>query len=241
MACLELAVALLAAAALVVSLASLYTTSLRGAEIWIDVLPHPRDRELGRGGAVNNVPADDRLQLLILVSNTGAHGGVVEKVELVRFEYRGPRPRLWAGFHRTIFMKDEHWTPHTTHATELPLALEAGEVETRWLVGIWKHSDDETEHDRGQAPVLTYAERVRGLRGIKVDAEWTYRRVAGGWRSLIPGRKGRRRETAVESTTVELDGQAWIDACRETWGDYRPPINVLEGRAWDDEGADSEG
>jgi len=86
------------------------------------------------------------------------------------------------------------------------------------------------------APALAYAEKARGLEGVRVDVEWTYRRVAGGWRSLIPGKIGRRRETVVDSTPVELDGGFWISACRAAWGNYKPPINVLEGRAWDDDG-----
>jgi hypothetical protein len=233
----DLVAIFLAAAALGVSLASLYTTSLRGAEVWIDVLPHPRGKELGRGGATNNVPADERLQLLVVISNTGAHGGVLEDVRFARFEYRGEKPRLWAGFHSTTLMTDEHWSPHTTHVHEVPVALEAGETETRWLVGTWTYSDDETEHDRGQAPALDYAERLRGLRGIKVDIEWTYRRVAGGWRSLIPGSTGRRREIVTESTPVELDSASWVSACRATWALYLPAINVLEGRSYEDTGS----
>jgi len=162
-------------------------------------------------------------------------------VRFTRFEYDGDEPRLWVGFGRTSFQVGPHWSPYNETETDLPLALEAGDVKTRWLSGCWKHSDDETAHDPGQAPVLAYAEKVGGLRGIKVDIEWSYRRVAGGWRSLIPGKAGRRRETVFESTTVELEGAPWIKACRETWGTYRPPLNVLEGRAFDDDGETSDG
>jgi len=83
----------------------------------------------------------------------------------------------------------------------------------------------------GQEPVRAYAERLRGLRGVRVDVEWTYRRVSGGWRSLLPGRMGRRRETVRDSTTVELDGADWIASCREAWrGNPSGALDVLDGR-----------
>ena len=205
------------------------------------MLPHPEGRQLGRGGASNNVPNDDRLHLLVLVSNTGAHGGVLEKVEFARFRYLGEMPQLWSGIGKAALQTGPHWSPYNDTETDVPLALEAGEVETRWLAGRWLSGDDETEYDSAQAPVLVYAEKLRGLRGIEVDIEWTYRRVEGGWRSLIPGKTGRRRETVVESTTIKLDGAPWIEACRAVWGTYRPPINVLEGRHHDDDDETSNG
>jgi hypothetical protein len=151
------------------------------------VVPHPRRTELGSGGATNNVPADERLQLLVLISNTGVHGGVLEDVRFTGFEYRGDKPRLWAGISRTILMTEEHWNSFTPHGHEVPVALEAGDTETRWLVGTWKSSNDPTEHPVAQAPSLAYAKRLRALRQVKiVNRVDVYRRVTGGWLALIP-------------------------------------------------------
>jgi hypothetical protein len=223
---------LLAGAALLVSLAALYTTSLRGAEIGLDV--EIIGGELGRGGAVNDVPADDRLRLCVALSNTGAHGGLVEGVDLDNVEYIGDSPRLWDGVAQVILTSDDVWSPHMTGTTVgLPFALEAGDIQMLYINAPWQPSRDQGKYEPGRAPVWSYAERLRGLRSVRVEITWQYRRVAGGWRSLVPG-MGRTRETVKDRTEFVVDGQAWRDACIATWKGnayYEAETNaILEGR-----------
>jgi hypothetical protein len=221
---------LLSAAALAVSLASLYSTSLRGAEIGIDAVLI--GGELGTGGAMNNIPYDQRLRVCILISNTGAHGGLLEDVRYGGFEYLGDEPKLWEGLEPTIFTSSPDWSGYSGGvARELHLALEAGDVKTRYLMAPWRASADEGKYPQAQAPVRAYAERLRGLRGVRVDIEWTYRRVTGGWRSLRPGHSGRQRETKTDRTTVDIPPDDWIETCRTLWRENPSgAIDVLDGR-----------
>jgi hypothetical protein len=206
---------LLATGALVVSLAALYTTALRGAEIGVDI--ELIGGELGSGGGVNNVPSDDRLRLCLALSNTGAHGGLVEGIKFAEIEYIGKHPQLWTGVSNSIVTFTDTWSQYeTARKVTFPIALEAGDIQTVYLNGPWVRSRDEGEYDPGQAPVYSYAERLRGLREVRVVIQWTYRRVAGGWRSLIPGR-GRTRETVTERAEVTLPGGPWVEACAAMW------------------------
>ena len=224
---------LLAGAALVVSLAALYTTSLRGAEVGLDV--EPIGGELGIGGATNDRPSDERLRLCVALSNTGAHGALVEAIDLQNVEYIGDQPRLWDGVSNTILSADDSWSAYGVVRAPLrpPFALEAGDIEMLYINAPWHPSNDQGKYEPGQAPVWSYAERLRGLRSVRVEITWQYRRVSGGWRSLIPG-MGRTRETVKDRTEFVIDGEAWRDACIAVWREheyYEAETNaILEGR-----------
>lgn len=136
---MELVSILLAAGALVVSLAALYATALKGAEIALDL--EIIGGELGRGGATNDVPTDDRLRLCVAVSNTGAHGGVVEGIDIAAVEYVGDQPRLWEGINRVILTSDDTWSPHATGVVQRqPFPLEAGDMKLLYVNAPWKRS-----------------------------------------------------------------------------------------------------
>src|SRR4051794_24172835 len=110
MALMEIVAIILAAAALVVSFTSLYATALRGAEITVD--PVLIWKELGRGGATNNVPTADRLRLCVVIANVGAHGGLLEDVRIAEVEYLGTSPQLWEGVTTIFLIHQPNWTAY---------------------------------------------------------------------------------------------------------------------------------
>jgi len=241
-AAVEIVAILLATAALVVSGASLYSTALRGADVGIDRVEWGGD---WASDQENFLPKRERVILCLFISNTGAQGGLLEHVTIGRVEYLGNPPRLWKGISGTILSDD----PRGETGTETPIALKAGDARTKYLLGFLEAADDEGEYARQDSPLRAYAERLRGFRGLRVEVIWTYRRAAGGWRSLLPEQKqrrwmdgrvltseprkgGRRREIVTARTMVEIDPKAAHEMGRIAWNENPAgALDVLKNRA----------
>src|SRR4051812_10048006 len=116
--------AIIATAALVVSLASFYLTALKRAEIEIDVIRSGTGLE--PGGFVNLAPDTRFVTVVVLVSNGGAAGGVLERLRLSDyFDYVGEAPKLWLG----LDQRQLHDGPTRYHGfIDLPQAFEAGDA-----------------------------------------------------------------------------------------------------------------
>lgn len=175
---------------------------------------------------MNSVPSDKWLRIGVDITNVGARGGVLTSLEIADFVYIGKPPFLWDSIERTILTSDPKWNEYVVEVPHVPMAIEAGDVETLFLIGPWIHNHDSTHHPRDRAPVWAYAERLRGLDKLELTIEWTYSRVSGGWSSLLGTRK---RESVTDQIVTAIDGKAWIEHCRSLWQDQPEALAILDG------------
>jgi hypothetical protein len=122
-----------AGVALIVSIVSLYLTSLRRVDIDCDLVT--QGSRLGDGGFMNEHPDEKALTVCVFLSNSGAHGAVVESVGLGGFRYIGTKPALWQGISppHGVFPTANPYTPPKA----FPIVLEAGEGETMVMPLFW--------------------------------------------------------------------------------------------------------
>jgi hypothetical protein len=76
-----------AVAALVVAVVALYLTALRRAEVEVDLVP--------TANALSGAAPAQLLDVMLFVSNTGIHGGVLRDIRIDGFQGKPPRP--WTG------------------------------------------------------------------------------------------------------------------------------------------------
>jgi hypothetical protein len=187
----DFATLILSAAALVISLVALYVASLRRANIVVNPVEDLSGPEGGpeRGRLLEFQP----LWVPISIWNTGAQGGILQGVVVADLELDGTHP--WSmvstdGWHRR---RDQH-----TPRVELPIALEAGEVESVYLLGRLYHGDphgDPEDHARG----------IRHLGELRMKLEWTYLRTERSRRTRF--RKCQVRCNGEREVTI--DGRSW--------------------------------
>lgn len=184
---------------MVVSVGGLYLTALRRADIEVDYIPStsgisatgltPR-----RPGNNTELPPAGEVSLCLFVSNTGAGGGVLERLEADSLEYLGDAPVLWTG----ISSQSLRDSPKAVFASVLlPIALESGDATTVWLRVHLREPD----HSPAE-----YAAALGGLRGLRLTVGWTYARPGSALGALVPKRwRSRGRQSLSASRQVEID------------------------------------
>jgi hypothetical protein len=192
-------------ASLFISAASLYLTSLRPADIEVDPIlewNHLRG-EMFSG----EYPQENRLRLTLVISNAGAHGGLLRDVGLEHLSYTGEDPPYWVGVSRGevrsgISRGDVRSGIGSIFA--LPLVLEAGDVETVFLTAQLETAPS--------ADITELAQRVAGLRTIRVRLFWSFTRTAG-----LPKSVRRRRETVDRDLSIEVDASRYRSDVLDYW------------------------
>lgn len=99
---------------------------------------------------------------IVLISNTGAHGGLLERLALTRLVSVSERGAV------VDFARDSRASRHVGDGGQCRGAMEAGDVESRVLVGTYGGSPRENAEE--------YARRLRDLRAVRVKIQWTYSR-----------------------------------------------------------------
>jgi hypothetical protein len=186
--------------ALVVSVASLYLTSLRRADIECDLVPD--GSQIGDGGFFNEHPEEKAITACVFLSNSGAHGAVVVSVTLGAFRYVGAEPALWQDIAPPHEVREG---PFIAPAKRFPIVLDAGEGETLFL-----RSALTANPARGAGE--DYARAVAGLQAVELMVTWSF------MRSATPLSKAtRRRRTERCESTVRLDATAFREGARAFW------------------------
>jgi hypothetical protein len=178
-------------AALIVSSAALYLTSLRGADIEVDHIP--RDNELEAGTFSGADPQSHAIRLAVSISNTGARGGLLEKIRVDHLKWLGRSDAFWTGIWRTVPIK-------ATAGLELPIAFEAGDVEAVTL-----HVDLQP----AGGSIEEQAARLAGMDRLGVTIHWTF--VRRGWRGT--------REHVDRSESIEVDASGYRAATIQHWNE----------------------
>lgn len=92
----------------------------------------------------------------------------------------------------------------------MPLALEAGQVETIFLQG---------DLQRAGSDIDKVAQQVGGMTTIALSFEWTYVRTAGlsvAWR-ILPASLQRQRQTVRRAAEIRIDCAPYRAAVIEHW------------------------
>jgi hypothetical protein len=189
----ELVAVFLSLAALVVSLAALYLTVLRPAEIEVDHVSS--SRELFGPTFAGPNPVGELLAVTIFISNTGARGGLLEQVRLGDLEWLGQGEPYWDSVEDTRVLDDR------SVDLTMPLVLEAGDVVAARLEAVL--------HQAGFG-VEDKAKRVGGMDRmdrIAVTIRWAEFRTRGllPQGHLAPSVLRRKRERNEHSTRIEID------------------------------------
>jgi hypothetical protein len=219
---LGLTALLISVAALVVSWVALYLTVLKPAEIEIDHVSSPN--ELSTTGFSGSVITGHVLHLTVFISNTGAHGGLLEDAHIDDLERHGRGKPLWTSLGKT------HPLERLTGAwIRMPLVLEAGDVEAVLL--------RVQPEGMGLAPEEE-AKRIGGMDRIAVTIHWAFFRTGGllpaRWR-VIPDRFRRRRERILRSTRVEVDASQSRADTISLWRTQPHGVHladIAEGKGW---------
>lgn len=188
---MDLATLTLSAAALTISLVALYVASLKRANIVVNPVEDLSGPEGSpeRGRLLEFQP----LWVPISIWNTGAQGGVLQGIVVAELVRDGTHP--WS------IVTTEGWYRRrsaTTPPVELPIALEAGEVESVYLLGRLYHGDPlahPEDHARG----------VRDLGEIRMKLEWTYLRTE------------RSRRTRFRKRQVRCNGERDLTIDCRSW------------------------
>lgn len=156
---------LLAAAAFVTSVASLYLTSLRRARIVWDHLPEGDQFEPWSWSQA--IPERPYVAAAVFVSNAGAHSSVLEKWDLEDFRCVGRGPALFNAASYAALRKQP--TPHMNPSTP-PWPVDANDGHSYYATAALQTADDVNDS-------TTYARRLRDLEGLQLTMRWSYRRA----------------------------------------------------------------
>jgi hypothetical protein len=211
--------------ALIISFISLYLTTLRPAQIEVDHVPHVDELQVP-GTAAELPSGPTRLQLIVFISNEGAHGGLLKELHVTDFTYLGADPPLWI----SVLRADLYTGGFEVALLKMPLELEAGDAKTVFVKAELQPAGGYSEGDATQL-----AEQLRGLTAIRVSVQWTFVRTAGllSWR-FLPGRIRRpRRKTIRRSIPVEIDGSRYRSQLLDHWRtrkDWSHYVDIVESQ-----------
>jgi hypothetical protein len=198
---------LLASAAFVVSVASLYYAALRRPSLDVDVI----SKNLSPGSFdARGMPIDDSAQVKIYLANSGAAGTFVKDVSAPDFEYHGDGPRLWSDL-------DEKG-PHADFGVGRETVLERADAR-HGPVDVYLARSDEVSTPED------VARRAAKLRGIDVTVRWTFRRP----RLLRPWLP----ELKARDVRVHFEGATYRNNCVAEWRETeetRHLADIAEGR-----------
>jgi hypothetical protein len=208
---LSVAALLISAAALLVACASVYWTNLAPAQIELDHLRQPDELVIG---AFDPQPESHEVWLAFFISNAGARGGFLERVEVTEIAVR--EGGLWTGPGSTAGPLPQRGAPpsHSLGA----IALEAGDVRTIWL---------QVRLDPALVGPEQQAREFRALESVALTVECTFRRSRGlgRWRG---------REQVTRTIDVEVDASGYRNAAVARWrslAQYAHLADIAEGRA----------
>jgi hypothetical protein len=202
---------LVSVVALVVACASAYLTIFAPAEIELDHIRQPGELQ---PGPFDPQPEQHRVSLAFFVSNTGARGGLLERVGVPSLAVK--EGSLWIGVERLIGPLSQK-EPAGAPALEA-IALEAGDVRTIFL-----------HIDLRPAPLGPEDQAVefRALASVSLAVEWTFRRSIGLGR-------WRRRSQVSRQLVVDVDARPYREAAVQRWrslAQYAHLADIAEGRA----------
>jgi hypothetical protein len=201
---------LLAAGAFVVSIASLWLTSLRRPNVTVDRIA--TDHEVRAAGWSGAMVSTTDVVLHFYVANSGASGTVVERLELLDFREVNDVWAIWSGVAPAGGFD----------GVTFPLAMERDDATMGRVRRQLRLGDGLSIAD---AP--TFAARLAGLLSVVLTLEWTFRRP----RLFRPW----RHEVVRRRSTVMLNTETYRRQNIEHWrsaggGDYARLANIAEGR-----------
>ena len=187
---LELVALLVSLGAFLISCAALYLTTLKPAEIDIDHF----DTKLISGTFIGPSPGSHDMELAVLISNTGARGGLLHELWVADLEWLGAGEAFWRTVERVELLPTK---------IKLPLPLEAGDVESALVVV--------TLLPAGVGPE-EQAVRIAAMTEITVTIYWAFFRLGGllpaRWR-FVPVRVRRKRERVERSLRLQIDASTY--------------------------------
>jgi hypothetical protein len=183
-----------AAAAFVVSVCSLYTTSLRRADI--DVIHIESPPELRWLGSSGDTPTEPRLHIELFIANTGSTGTVLTDLRLSYKEHNVFHSRVWRPWHG----------PLRIVGAEPPSAFERDGARSAFVERDLAWGKDPAVP--GPIDVEDLARNVRGLRSMTVTVRWTFKQ-----RKLLR----RQHESVTRELPVVVDVEPWRAALIEFW------------------------
>jgi hypothetical protein len=179
-----------AAGAFVVSVASLYLTSLRRPDI--DVDPIRQERELQVRGYSGDMLSGASIHIRFFLANTGSTGTVLEDLW---FEYQehNTGPRIWSGF---------VGAPEMCLST--PVAFERDDATSSHAARMLGWNNEPPISDAAEL-----ARRLRSLQSVTVTLHWTYKRP-----KLF---RPRKRESRRRQLSIVVDGAPFRNEIVSFW------------------------
>jgi hypothetical protein len=182
---------LLAGAAFVVSIASLYYAALRRASLELDVI----SQTLSPGGfEAPGMPMNDWTPIGIYLANSGAAGTFLEDLDVTDFRYHGDGSPLWSGIDQD--------RPPASSGIGKGTVFERGDAQSGALHAYLTRPEDVTTAEE-------VARRAAKLRKVEVTVRWSFRRA----KLLRVG----QRETKRRHFRVFIDGAPYRDRCVAEW------------------------
>ena len=193
----------LAGAAFVVSVWSLYTTSLRRADI--DVIHIESPYELQSSGSSGDSPTPARLHIALFVANTGSTGTVLTDLWLT-YKEENVLPRVWSQWFGNLKLG----------GVEPPAAFERDDARS---AAVERQLAWRTEHPGETMDAEELAWNMRGLRSLTVTVHWTFKR-----RKLF----GREHESVTRQLPIVVDVEPFRAHLIEFWSAYTGREHLAE-------------
>jgi hypothetical protein len=202
----DLTSVILAFAAFVVSIASLWFTALRRPKVEVDLMS---DGELRTGGTDRALPTGPHVSLNVFLANTGASGTVLTVVDALDYREDNAGLPLWAG------------VAYVDVAMPRPRAFERDSgVSTSLAVHLAPNTAVPLDGAED------FARRLRTLRSLTFTLGWQWRR------SKFPN--VRHRETATSSEVVTVSGDRFrLDIIAE-WRASETTVDLAHIAEWRD-------
>lgn len=201
----------LAGAAFVVSIASLWFTALRRPAVDVEHVLEPGGYPIGGFSWSGEMPSNDHtVTLRLFIANTGATGTVIERLAITSYsEVRQGGPNL---YRLGVSAGADIGIPH---------AMERDDAKSAWITYRLPYADAEVA-----ATAEEIARRLVGLKAMKFKVEWTYRRP----KLLRP----RRRESITRSAVFTVDARGVLENLVAHWdqhAEFQHLARLAEGRA----------
>jgi hypothetical protein len=197
----SLAVALVA---VVVSVASLYMTSLRRADL--DIIHIESPYELQHSGSTGDSPTPARLHIELFIANTGSTGTVLTDLWLTYKEENVFPSRVWS----------QWFTPLKNVGAQPPTAFERDDAKSAYVEQqlAWRQPNPGPT-----MPADELAWNVRGLRSLTVTVHWKFKR-----RRLW----GRKHESVTREMPIVVDVEPFRAALIEFWSPFTGREHLAE-------------
>jgi hypothetical protein len=188
-----------AAAAFLVSCASLYLSSLARADI--DVYHVPDLDQFSPGVFRGDEMLSSTLSLTLFITNEGARAGLLEILRFENLDTKSAPP--WG-----IVQYTSPQSVSSSGARFGPYALRAGETKAILLNAELRVVD---------LPAEEQAKRVGALQGLSAVVTWSFFRASGRLGTLVPSRFRRARVRATRSFRIAISATEYRDAVIDMW------------------------